>query len=280
MVLSIGFSEPLIRFGAFAAVLLVMGLLELQFPKRALLHVKGRRWMTNLAVIGASVAVVRGLALLANVIAVPLVALAAAEYAEARGWGVLNHIALPTWLELLLVVIVLDFAIWVQHVLSHRIPVLWRLHRVHHADVDIDVTTALRFHPVEIGLSMLYKVVWVIVLGPSALAVLVFEILLNACAMFSHANIDLPPRLDRIVRPVLVTPDMHRVHHSVLRTEHTTNYGFNLSIWDRLFGTYTPEPRDGHRGMTIGLPAYQSDEPTKLWWSLKLPFVGRDKANK
>jgi sterol desaturase/sphingolipid hydroxylase (fatty acid hydroxylase superfamily) len=176
-------------------------------------------------------------------------------------------------------VIVLDFAIWVQHVLSHQIPVLWRLHRVHHADVDFDVTTALRFHPVEIGLSMLYKVLWVLVLGPTALAVLIFEILLNACAMFSHSNVDVPKGLDRVLRTVLVTPDMHRVHHSVLANEHNANFGFNLSIWDRLFGTYTPEPQGGHHGMTIGLPAYQSEQPTHLAWSLRLPFMRRSPSD-
>ncbi len=267
--------EPVVRFAVFAGVLLVMGVLEVLIPKRALLHAKGRRWLTNLAVVGTGIAVVRGLVLLAGAVAVPLVALAAAEVAGAQGWGLLNKLGWPSWVEIVLAVVILDFAIWVQHVLSHKIPVLWRLHRVHHADVDIDVTTALRFHPIEIGLSMLYKVGWVLVLGPSALAVLIFEILLNSCAMFSHSNIDLPPRLDRVLRSVLVTPDMHRVHHSTLRAEHNSNFGFNLSIWDRLFSTYTAQPRDGHQGMTIGLPEYQTEAPTRLLWSLKNPFTSR-----
>jgi Fatty acid hydroxylase superfamily len=185
MQLPFSMSEPEIRFTAFASVLVVMGLLEILIPRRALLHAKGRRWLTNLAVIGTSLAVVRGMALLASVIAVPLIALAAAELAGARGWGLLNQVDWPQGLEIALSLVVLDFAIWTQHVVTHKVPLLWRLHRVHHADVDIDVTTALRFHPVEIGLSMLYKVVWVLALGPSALAVLMFEIVLNACAMFS-----------------------------------------------------------------------------------------------
>ena len=166
----------------------------------------------------------------------------------------------------------LDFAIWLQHLGSHTIPALWRIHRVHHADVDIDVTTALRFHPVEIGLSMLYKVVWVLLLGPPAGAVVLFEVILNGGAMFNHANFALPARLDRALRALVVTPDMHRVHHSVIPGEHHSNYGFNLSIWDRSFRTYTAQPEKGHLAMTIGLADFQSDRPSQLGWSLGLPF--------
>ena len=266
-------TESAFRFTAFASVLVVMGLLEILIPRRALLHSKGRRWITNFAVIGTGFAVVRLLGLLAGIVAVPLVALAAADVASAQSWGLLNQFGWPEALEHVLAVIILDFAIWTQHVMSHKFPVLWRLHRVHHADVDIDVTTALRFHPIEIGLSMLYKVAWVLVLGPSALAVLVFEVVLNACAMFSHSNLLLPAGLDRVLRTVLVIPDMHRVHHSTHHDEHDSNYGFNLSIWDQLFGTYIPQPRDGHARMTIGLPDFQSEEPTRLLWSLRLPFT-------
>ncbi|MEQ1652489.1 MAG: sterol desaturase family protein, partial [Hyphomicrobium sp.] len=192
--------------------------------------------------------------------------------AGTHGIGVLNWIAWPSWLETLIAVVVLDFAIWVQHVTTHKVPVLWRLHQVHHADVDIDVTTAIRFHPIEIGLSILWKIVCVLALGASVWAVLLFEILLNACAMFSHANIRLPAALDGVLRVFVVTPDMHRVHHSVLRHEHNSNYGFNLSVWDRLFSTYRAQPEKGHDAMTIGLTPYQSDEPTRLGWSLSLPF--------
>lgn len=205
-------------------------------------------------------------------LAAPLVAIGAAIYAEGHGIGLFNWLAWPTWTEILIAVVVLDLAIWFQHWAAHRFTVLWRLHQMHHADVDIDVTTAIRFHPIEIALSMLWKIACVLVLGISPIAVLLFEIILNACAMFNHANIALPHGLDRILRLVIVTPDMHRIHHSALGREHNSNYGFNLSVWDRLFGTYTDQPVAGHTGMTIGLPAYQSEGPTRLGWSLTLPF--------
>jgi sterol desaturase/sphingolipid hydroxylase (fatty acid hydroxylase superfamily) len=205
-------------------------------------------------------------------LAVPLAGTAAAAYASAHGIGIFNWLDWPGWIETALTIAVLDFAIWAQHVATHKVPVLWRVHQVHHADVDIDVTTAVRFHPVEIGLSVLWKMICVLILGPSVLAVVLFEIILNAGAMFSHANIALPLPLDRALRRLIVTPDMHRVHHSVARREHDSNYGFNLSVWDRLFGTYTENPEKGHDAMTIGLPAYQSVEPTQLSWSLSLPF--------
>jgi sterol desaturase/sphingolipid hydroxylase (fatty acid hydroxylase superfamily) len=263
-----GLNETVVRFLAFAGVFLAMALLELALPKRTLTAPRSRRWATNLAIVAIDGLLVRLMAALA----VPLAAVAAALWAEASGWGLLNRLALPLWLEIAIGLLVLDFAIWLQHLLSHKVAVLWRLHRVHHADVDIDVTTALRFHPIEIGLSILYKIAWVLAFGPSALAVLLFEVVLNSCAMFNHANIDLPRWLERALRTVIVTPDMHRVHHSIDRGEHDTNYGFNLSVWDRLFGTYTPQPRLGHRGMTIGLAPFQSEAPTRLGWSLLLPF--------
>jgi sterol desaturase/sphingolipid hydroxylase (fatty acid hydroxylase superfamily) len=160
----------------------------------------------------------------------------------------------------------------VQHVAAHKVPVLWRLHQVHHADRDIDVSTGVRFHPIEIGLSMLWKIVVVLALGAAPSAVLLFEIILNGGSLFTHANIALPAWLDRALRTVFVTPDMHRIHHSVLRREHDTNFGFNFSVWDRLFGTYTNEPAHGHPGMTIGLAPFQTERPTEALWSLKLPF--------
>ena len=192
--------------------------------------------------------------------------------AARNGWGILALVDWPSWLEIALAVVVLDFAVWLQHVLSHRIDALWRLHQMHHADIDYDLTTGIRFHPVEIGLSMLYKVVWVLALGAPALAVVLFEIILNGCALFNHGNIRLPLWLDRILRIVIVTPDMHRVHHSVDRREHDTNFGFNLAVWDRLFGTYTAQPARGHEGMTIGLPPFQDDQPTRYFWCLTLPW--------
>ncbi len=265
-------SEAALRFAVFAGVLLVMALLELAAPKRELTHKKARRWFTNLSIVGIDGLAVR----LLGMVSAPLTAVAAALYCEAHGYGLFNMLAWPAWLEVLLAVIILDFAIYVQHWASHKVPMLWKIHRMHHADVDIDVTTALRFHPIEIVLSMLYKVVLVFLLGPSALAVVLFEILLNGSAMFNHANVALPKWLDAVVRLLFVTPDMHRVHHSVHHHEHDSNYGFAMSIWDRLFGTYTPQPKDGHRGMTIGLPQWQDPRPTSLWWSLSVPFIGGD----
>jgi sterol desaturase/sphingolipid hydroxylase (fatty acid hydroxylase superfamily) len=268
MVTIAGLSEPVVRFGAFAVILTVMAALELAMPKRELRASKPQRWLTNLSIVALGMAATRLMAL----VAAPLAAVAAALIAEANGWGLFNLIGLPPVVEIILAIVILDLAIWLQHLLSHRVPMLWRVHQMHHADVDFDVTTALRFHPVEIVLSMLYKVVVVLILGPAALAVVLFEILLNGCAMFNHANIDLPRSLDRVLRLILVTPDMHRVHHSVLRHEHDSNYGFNFSIWDRLFGTYTDQPAGGHQAMTIGLAPYQTASPSRLGWSLALPF--------
>ena len=265
--------EPVLRFGTFSLVLLAMALLETIWPRRQLLYPKLRRWTTNLSIVAFGVLVGRALAWGSTVLAAPLVAVAAAEVAASNGWGLLNAWSDgPVWAKFVLAVIALDFAIYLQHVVSHLVPVLWRFHRMHHADVDFDVTTALRFHPVEIGLSALYKAAWVLALGPSAAAVVVFEVLLNACAMFNHANVALPQPLDRVLRLLVVTPDMHRVHHSVRPEEHNSNYGFNLSIWDRLCGTYRSQPRDGHLAMTIGLASYQSPAPTRIGWSLWLPF--------
>lgn len=195
----------------------------------------------------------------------------AAVDAQNNGWGLFNATEWPAALEVFIAIFVLDLVIWAQHLITHKVPILWRLHRVHHADVDIDVTTAIRFHPVEIAISMLLKIGVVYLLGPSALAVILFEIILNGTAMFNHANIKLPLWLDRIVRMVLVTPDMHRVHHSVHREEHDSNYGFALSIWDRMFGTYIAQPKAGHDEMMIGLE-WQDDRPARLGWSLALPF--------
>ncbi|MEM7775171.1 MAG: sterol desaturase family protein [Pseudomonadota bacterium] len=276
-----GSSEPVLRFSVFAGVLLAMAALEVLIPKRELRAPRSRRWLTNFAIVGIDSALVRLMSALPGILgaaAVPLVAVAAAITAEELGWGLLQWIAAPYWLALIVSILVLDFAIWFQHYVSHKVPILWRLHQVHHADVDIDVSTAIRFHPIEILLSMLYKVVIVLLLGAPAVAVVLFEVILNGCAMFNHANINLPPWLDRFLRLFLVTPDMHRVHHSVLPREHDTNFGFNLSIWDRLFGTYTAQPEGGHLGMTIGLQNYQNDNPTRLSWSLVLPFASRPDA--
>ena len=245
-----------------------MALIELAWPKRALSVGKERRWLTNLGISVTATALLR----LMTMLAVPVAAVTAAFYAQAHQFGLLNNLAWPQWLKIVVALLALDLAIWAQHLASHKVPLFWRLHQVHHSDRDIDVTTAVRFHPVEIALSMLWKIVVVVPLGASPFAVFLFEVILNACAMFNHANIALPARLDGMLRLVVVTPDMHRVHHSVLRREHDSNYGFNLSFWDRLFRTYTAQPEAGHQGMTIGLTPYQSEAPTRFGWSLWLPF--------
>jgi sterol desaturase/sphingolipid hydroxylase (fatty acid hydroxylase superfamily) len=261
-------SEVGLRFGVFLVVFVALALVELARPRRQLRVAKFRRWITNLAIVGIDSLLVRAMASLA----VPLAATAAAVYASREGLGLFNALAWPTWLEVAISVVVLDLAIWFQHLVSHKVALLWRLHQMHHADRDIDVTTAIRFHPIEIGLSMLWKIVCVMALGASVVSVVLFEIILNACALFSHANIHLPLALDRALRLIIVTPDMHRVHHSVIHAEHDSNYGFNFSIWDRIFGTYRAQPEKGHETMVIGLPPYQTDEPSKLSWSLVLPF--------
>jgi sterol desaturase/sphingolipid hydroxylase (fatty acid hydroxylase superfamily) len=278
-------SEPVVRFAVFTAVLLTMAALELLLPKRALTSTKSTRWITNFSIVGLATLLVRAMAAVPRLIGptlLPLTAVATALWAEKMGFGLLpwlgHALSLPDGLLVVVAIITLDFAVWLQHLLSHKVSTIWAFHQVHHADPDIDVTTAIRFHPVEIALSMLYKMVWVVVLGVSPLAIVLFEMILNAGAMFNHANVALPGWLDRVLRLVIVTPDMHRVHHSVVRTEHDSNYGFSLSIWDRMAGTYTDQPLGGHQAMTIGLSAYQTDAPTRLGWSLAAPFRARPTA--
>ncbi len=259
--------EATIRLAVFLGLFALFAIAETLAPRRARVQPRGKRWITNWSITITNTVMLRVLA-----IGLPLLAVGAAIDAAENGWGLFNIIGLPVWLEFLLAVLILDFAIWLQHLITHKIPILWRLHRVHHADRDMDVTTAIRFHPVEIALSMFLKIGLVYALGPAALAVVVFEILLNGTAMFNHANIRLPLPIDRVLRMVLVTPDMHRVHHSIHRSEHDSNYGFALSIWDRMFGTYIPQPDKGHDDMTVGLE-WQDDRPSTLGWSLALPFL-------
>lgn len=254
------------RLGVFLGVLVLLAGLERMAPRRPLVQPRGRRWGTNLGLVVIDVVVVRALAL-----AVPVLAVAAAVDAGQLGCGLLNAVDWPVWVEFMLAVLAFDLAIWAQHLVTHKVPLFWRFHRVHHADRDFDVTTALRFHPVEIAASAALKVGLVYLIGPSVLAVVVFEILLNATAMFNHANLRLPGWLDRAVRLVLVTPDMHRVHHSVNREEHDSNYGFALSVWDRIFRTYVPQPKAGHEAMTVGLE-WQDDRTMRLGWALGSPF--------
>ena len=260
-------NEAIIRLAVFAGLFVLFALLEAWAPRRARLHTRSKRWVTNWAITIANTLTLRSLLALG----LPFLAVGAAVDAASNGWGLFNNLNLPVGVEILAAILIFDLAIWAQHLITHKIPILWRLHRVHHADVDFDVTTAIRFHPVEIALSMLLKIGLVYIIGPAAIAIVLFEILLNGTAMFNHSNLKLPDRLDRIMRLILVTPDMHRVHHSVHRHEHDSNYGFALSIWDRMFRTYIPQPSEGHEDMKIGLE-WQDDRPTRLGWSLALPF--------
>ena len=256
--------EGVIRFAVFAGVFVLMAVLEAVFPRKDRVLPRAHRWLTN-----GGFVVIDTLALR---LVLPVLAVGMAGIAARNGWGLFNSLALPFWLEVALAFIILDLLIYAQHVATHKIPMLWRLHKVHHADRDIDATTGVRFHPVEIVLSMTYKLLCVVILGAPALAVFLFEVVLNAAALFNHANVRLPSGVDRIARRVIVTPDMHRVHHSVHRQETDSNYGFFLSVWDRMFRTYIAEPRDGHGAMTIGLSDYQDEKPARLLWSLWLPF--------
>jgi sterol desaturase/sphingolipid hydroxylase (fatty acid hydroxylase superfamily) len=258
--------EVLIRLTVFLGCFAVLAGLERMIPRRPLVQRPAGRWPTNLAF-----AVIDAVSLRVLAIALPLIAVAAAVDAGRLGLGLFNQLDWPFWMEAVLAILLFDLAIWTQHLLTHKVPLFWRFHRVHHADRDMDVTTALRFHPVEIIASAALKVGLVYLLGPAALAVLVFEVLLNATSLFNHANLALPLWLDRVLRLVLVTPDMHRVHHSDRRDEHDSNFGFALSVWDRIFGSYVPQPRAGHGDMTVGLE-WQDEKPARLGWALLLPF--------
>jgi sterol desaturase/sphingolipid hydroxylase (fatty acid hydroxylase superfamily) len=246
--------EPFVRLAAFAGVFIAMAVWEFIGPRRKQAVGRGRRWPNNLGVVVVSTLLLR--------IVFPTTAVGLALFAEARGFGLFNVVALPAWAGVLVSVVVLDLAIYLQHVLFHAVPGLWRLHRMHHADLDFDVTTGLRFHPVEILLSMLIKFAVVAALGAPALSVLIFEVLLNATSMFNHGNVRIPAGIDRVLRWLVVTPDMHRVHHSILVRETNSNFGFNLPWWDRLFGTYRAQPAAGHEAMTIGIEQFR--EPREL----------------
>ena len=262
-------TETTLRLVIFLILFALFAGAEQLAPRRARKLPRKGRWLTNLLISGLNT-----LTLHAMAIGLPLLAVGAALNAQAGGWGLFNMTNLPKALEIGLAILILDLAIWLQHLITHKIPVLWRLHRVHHADRDMDVTTAVRFHPIEIALSMLLKIAVIYALGPSVFAVFLFEIILNGTALFNHSNLRLPLPIDRMVRWILVTPDMHRVHHSTQRTEHDSNYGFALSVWDRLFGTYVAQPAKGHDMMSVGLQ-WQDNRPARLGWSLLLPFRRR-----
>ena len=259
-------NEPVIRLAAFGGVFVVLAVLEFIVPRRKQAIRRARRWPNNLGVVIVNTLLLRVL--------FPATAVGLALIAEARGFGLLNVIRLPDWLALLVSVLVLDLAIYLQHVLFHAVPALWRLHRMHHADLEFDVTTGLRFHPIEIVLSMLIKFAVVVAIGAPALSVLIFEVLLNATSMFNHTNMRIPTRADRVLRWLVVTPDMHRVHHSILARETNSNFGFNLPWWDRLLGTYKAQPAAGHEDMTIGIGQFRDPRELRLDRMLAQPFRG------
>lgn len=257
--------EPVIRLSAFLGIFAIMALWEIVAPRRKRLFSRLARWPNNIGIVVLNTVVMRVL--------FPTAAVGVALSAEANGWGLFNSLSVPVGMAVVLSVVIMDFAIYLQHVLVHAVPALWRLHRMHHADLDYDVTTGARFHPIEIIISMLLKLMVVGALGAPALAVLIFEVILNATAMFNHSNVRLPEGLDRLLRLVVVTPDMHRVHHSVIPAETNSNFGFNLPWWDRLFGTYTAQPRDGHEGMTIGIEQFRAGGDLRLDRMLIQPFL-------
>lgn len=261
-------NEITIRLSIFFGVFVVMALWELIAPRRALTVSKAVRWANNIALVFLNSIVLRLL--------FPLAAVGMAIFANEQGWGVLNYNDIPYLLAIVISVVVMDFIIYLQHVMVHAVPALWRLHRVHHADPDFDVTTGSRFHPLEIILSMLIKFAVIAVLGPPVVAVIFFEVILNATSMFNHSNVRLNVAFDKILRLIVVTPDMHRVHHSIEDDEANSNFGFSLPWWDRLFGTYKDQPRGGHENMTIGIHDYnEAKQVTWLSGILWLPFVGK-----
>lgn len=258
--------EAAVRLASFASVFAAMALWELCAPRRRLVVHRPLRWAANLGLVLVNTVLVR--------LALPVSAVAAAAFAEQGRWGLLHQFDGPPWVRFLVAIVALDLAMYVQHVLFHAVPVLWRLHLVHHADLDFDATTGVRFHTFEILVSAVFKLAAVAALGPSPLAVLVFEVALNASSIFNHANVRIPLGVDRLVRLVLVTPDMHRVHHSTRPDETNSNFGFQLSWWDRLFGTYRGQPALGHADMTIGLAGLRDERRVdRLGPALLLPFT-------
>jgi sterol desaturase/sphingolipid hydroxylase (fatty acid hydroxylase superfamily) len=257
-------NEAFIRLACFAGVLAVMAAWEFWSPRRRREIPRVLRWTNNLALVFLDTFLLR--------LTFPILAVAFALIAEDRGWGLFNAVDAPYWLAFVASVVILDLGIYLQHVMFHAVPAFWRFHRMHHADLEIDVTTGLRFHPVEILMSMGIKLGLVAVFGPPAAAVLAFEVLLNATSMFNHSNVRIPEKIDRVLRWVLVTPDMHRVHHSIYPVETNSNFGFNLPWWDRLLGTYRAQPRDGHEGMTIGIELFRTRRDLWLDRLLVQPF--------
>jgi|SRR5680860_262282 len=259
--------EGLIRFGSFCAVFAVMAVWEMLAPRRELTLTRAQRWVGNLGVVLIDTLLVR--------LIFPAAVVGGAVFAGAEGWGLLNYLSTPMWIAIPLAILALDLAIYLQHVLFHAVPALWRVHRMHHADLDFDVTTGVRFHPFEILLSLFIKLGVVLALGLPALSVLIFEVILSITSLFNHSNVCISPRLERVLRWLVVTPEMHRVHHSIDAPETNSNFGFNLPWWDRLFGTYCAQPRLGHEGMTLGIETYRDHRLcTGIFNLLRLPFLG------
>lgn len=253
------------RLCVFVGVLLVMLIWESLSPRRIPAQAAWRRRVHNLVLVALDTLLV--------IVIIRIPAVGVAELAAGRGWGLFNVIELPAWLALIAAILLLDLLIYGQHVLFHKVPLLWRFHRVHHTDLDMDVTTGIRFHPVEILLSMCIKIAFVVVLGAPVLAVMLFEIILNTTSMFNHGNVYIGATLDRCLRWFIVTPDMHRVHHSVIKDETDSNYGFNVPWWDRLFRTYRAQPQSGHLRMKIGQDEFQGAKAVHIGWLLVQPFL-------
>ena len=260
-------NEPIVRLGCFMGIFLTVALGEFLAPRRRLSTPKASRWFINLGIVIINTFILR--------ILFPVAAVGVAIIATQRDWGLFNNVGIPHWGAVVLSVVILDFAIYLQHVLFHAVPILWRLHMMHHADLDFDLTTGSRFHPIEIVISMLIKIAVVILIGAPAVSVILFEVLLNATAMFNHGNFFIPLGIDRVLRLIVVTPDMHRVHHSVFPFETNSNFGFNSPWWDRLMGTYRDQPKMGHEGMTIGLNQFRDPSGLTLFKILALPFTGK-----
>jgi sterol desaturase/sphingolipid hydroxylase (fatty acid hydroxylase superfamily) len=260
--------ESTIRLGSFLGIFALMALWEILAPRRALTQPKARRWLNNIVLVVFNTSLLR--------VVFPVAAVGVAGYAQLSQWGLFNQVEVHPAVAMAVSIVVLDMAIYLQHVMFHAVPLLWRLHRVHHADLDFDVTTGARFHPIEILLSMLIKFAVIVLLGPPLAAVVIFEVLLNAMAMFNHSNVRMPLALDSILRRVIVTPDMHRVHHSHLADETNSNFGFNLSLWDRIFGTYRAQPAAGHMDMVIGIDTFRDPARcVKISGLLLMPFTGK-----
>ena len=257
--------ETAVRMGSFFGVLILMAVWEVLAPRRASTVSKIVRWGNNLGLVVFNSVLLR--------LVFPTAAVGVTIFASEHSWGLLNYVQLPSFAAVAISIVVMDFVIYFQHILMHAIPALWRLHRVHHADLDYDFTTGVRFHPLEIIVSMLIKFSAILILGPPVIAVLMFEVILNAMSMFNHGNVKLPAFLDRNLRLLIVTPDMHRIHHSVEEDESNQNFGFNLSLWDRFFGTYRKQPRAGHEEMVVGIQNYRGlRDVTSIQGLLLLPF--------